>query len=904
MHTSFRRCILWAPLLTTRIVLLSGSLLVLGVEADDGATPSAAAPGRSEANTLLAKFLDGPMRGVESVVFAARSLNPTDGHWYANFGYYSHDPKRKAYAEGAKLYHLNFRTRELTTLLADKTGGVRDPQVSYDGKMILFSYRPGGTEHYHLYELDLGDAGVNSQSEIRNPKLKQLTAGPYDDIEPAYLPDGGIVFVSSRCKRWVNCWLTQVAVLHRCDADGSNIRALSSNNEHDNTPWPLADGRILYTRWEYVDRSQVHFHHLWAANPDGTAQMTYFGNLHPGITMIDAKPIAGTDKIVASFSPGHGQREHDGVITVVDPTGGPDAKELARSISQGARFRDPWAFSEDHFLAASRGALVLMDGKGRTEELVALPAEDLAAKLECHEPRPIVSRPREPILQSRVKPDDASGRMLLADVNHGRNMAGVKPGEIKKLLVLETLPMPVHYTGGMEPISYGGTFTLERILGTVPVEPDGSAYFEVPAMRSVFFVALDEKDMAVKRMQSFTSVQPGEMMSCVGCHEHRSQTPRADFYSTLAVRKPAAQIQPIRDAPEVFDFPRDVQPVLNALCTDCHGYEKTERGGPRAGRLLLTGDRGPIYSHSYYMLTIARLFADGRNEPKSNYDPRALGSSASKLLTMLDGTHHGVKATPHQKKLLRLWIESAAAYPGTYAALGCGMIGNYAENNQINTGHDWPATKAAAEVIKTRCVNCHDKPARLLPQTLADERGVSFWQPSLDDPRLLSSRHIVFNLTRPEQSLMLLAPLAKDAGGWGLCQPSPERGSPDPRQPRSASNARSSSSAFTPAAAAAPQESPAPAASVFVSTADPGYQAVLAMIVAGKEFLERDSTRFDMTHFKPRADWVREMKRYGVLPECVKPEEVTDAYAIEQDYWKSLWHQPTAMTRPSQVLNK
>ena len=860
MQTSSRRLVLWEPLFSAVVAFLL-ALLMFAINAF-GAPPPARPPPDTEG--LLEKFLDGPMRGVESVVFAARALNPTDGHWYANFGYYSHDPDRKAYAEGTKLYRLDLRTRELTTLLADKTGGVRDPQVSYDGKKILFSYRPGGTEQYHLYELDLSGSGEDLKSEIRNPKLKQLTSGPFDDIEPAYLPDGGIVFVSSRCKRWVNCWLTQVAVLHRCDADGSNLRALSSNNEHDNTPWPLPDGRVLYTRWEYVDRSQVHFHHLWAANPDGTSQMTWFGNLHPGITMIDAKPIAGTDKIVASFSPGHGQREHDGVITVVDPKGGPDAREFAKSISKGSHFRDPWAFSEDCFLAASRGTLVLMNGSGKAEEILKLPSEDLAAKLECHEPRPIASRPREALIQPRVKPEETTGRMVLADVNHGRNMTGVKAGEIKKLLLLETLPMPVHYTGGMEPISYGGTFTLERILGTVPVEKDGSAYFEVPAMRSVFFVALDANDMAVKRMQSFTSVQPGETMSCVGCHEHRSQTPSADFHTTLAVRKPAAKIEAIRDAPDVFDFPRDVQPVLNALCTDCHGYEKTARGGPRAGRLLLTGDRGPIYSHSYYMLTIARLFADGRNQPKSNYDPRALGSSASKLLTMLDGSHHGVKTTPHQKTLLRLWIESAAAYPGTYAALGSGMIGNYAENNQVNTGADWPATKAAAKVIKDRCVACHDKPSRLLPQGLADERGVSFWQPSLDDPRLLTSRHIVFNLTRPEQSLMLLAPLAKEAGGWELCKKSDT--------------------------------------AVLASTTDPGYQAIRAMIVAGQEFLDRNK-RFDMTGFVPRTDWFREMKRYGMVPQCVKPEEVTDVYAIEQDYWRSLWHQPEPAATAKTSLN-
>lgn len=650
-----------------------------------------------------------------------------------------------------------------------------------------------------------------------------------------------------------------MAVLHRCDGNGQNIRVLSSNNEHDNTPWPLADGRILYTRWEYVDRSQVHFHHLWAANPDGTFQTIWYGNLHPGITMIDAKPIPNSDKIVASFSPGHGMREHDGEITVVDPKGGPDAKEFAKRISQSTRFRDPWAFSEDAFLAASHQTLVVMDGTGRSEAIFQLSMEDRAAKLECHEPRPVMARPRERILQLRVNPQEAVGRFLLADVNHGRNMTGVKPAEIKKLLILETLPMPVHYTGGMEPISYGGTFTLERILGTVPVEADGSAYFEVPAMRSVFFVALDENDMAVKRMQSFTSLQPGEIQSCVGCHEHRAQTPRAEFHQTAAVRKAPEKIAPIRDVPELFDFPRDIQPILNALCTDCHGYEKTARGGPRAGRLILTGDRGPVYSHSYYMMTVARLFADGRNQPRSNYDPRTLGSSASRILKMLDGSHHGVRTTAHQKKMLRLWIESAAAYPGTYAALGCGMIGNYAENNQVNTGADWPATRAAADVIQQRCASCHNKPSRVLPRSLADERGVSFWQPSLDDPRLNTSRHIVYNLTRPEKSLIVLAPLSETAGGWGLCRD---------------------------------LETRAPA-NVFADRNDPGYEKLLGLCVAGKEFLE-GNTRFDMTNFRPRTDWVREMHRYGILPDCVTPDDVKDVYTVERAYWASLWYRPHA----------
>ena len=165
--------------------------------------------------------------------------------------------------------------------------------------------------------------------------------------------------------------------------------------------------------------------------------------------------------------------------------------------------------------------------------------------------------------------------------------------------------------------------------------------------------------------------------------------------------------------PDVIDFPRDIQPILDALCVSCHGYEKTAAGGPRAGRLILTGDRGPMFSHSYYMLTIARLFSDGRNQPRSNYAPRTLGTSASRLLTLLDGTHYGAKATPLQMKLLRLWIDTGAAYPGTYAALGCGMIGNYAENQEIDTGQDWPATQAAAKVIQQtlRCLPRRTRPA-------------------------------------------------------------------------------------------------------------------------------------------------------------------------------------------------
>ena len=768
------------------------------------------------------------MAGVNEIIFAARKLNESDGHWYANLGYYAHDPNRKAWREGTKLYRWNVATGKLTTLLDDPRGGVRDPQVHYDGTKILFSYRKGGTEQYHLYEMNADGTG-----------LRQLTDGLYDDIEPTYLPDGDIVFVSTRCKRWVNCWLTQVAIMYRCDANGQNIRPISSNNEQDNTPWPLPDGRLLYTRWEYVDRSQVHYHHLWAANPDGTAQMTWYGNLHPGTVMIDAKPIPGSDKVVASFSPGHGQPEHAGQITIVDPSAGPDAQSFARPVSRGNQFRDPWAFSENCFMAAlghdagshgrhRRAAGNLQAARGRPpgRHATARTPPPPAAAPRAHHPRPR-QIPGPPPAAWCWPTSTTAATWPASSAARSRSSSCSKPCPCRFIT-----PAAWNRSATAAPSRSNASSAPCRSRRTARLTsncPPCAASSSSRSTRTTF-------PSSACRASSPCSPARRPVASAATSSAPKRRGPPT--MQLAALRRAPSRIEPIADVPDVIDFPRDIQPVLDALCVSCHGYEKTAAGGPRAGRLILTGDHGPLYSHSYYMLTIARLISDGRNQPRSNYAPRTLGSSASRLLTLLDGTHYGVKATPLQKKLLRLWIDSGAAYPGTYAALGCGMIGNYAENaGSFIPGTTGPPPRPPPKVIQKRCAACHAEPARLLPQSLADERGVSFWQPSLDDPRLLTSRHIVFNLSRPEQSLILLAPLAESAGGWGLC-----------RDPKTRERV-----------------------TVFADKADPGYQALLALCVAGKEALAQGTRRFDMPDFRPRADWVREMKRYGILPADGEP---------------------------------
>ena len=811
------------------INLTDGSWIIYDyVQLDTSAQPPKI--GSALPSDLVTAALDGPMAQVKEVVFAARKV--VGEHWYANFAYYAADASRKLYRPGARLCRLDLRTRRATTILDDPEGGIRDPQVSYDGRKVLFSYRKGASEHYNLYEINLDGTG-----------LKALTSGGWDDIEPSYLPDGSIVFVSSRCKRWVNCWLTQVAVLYRCNADGSHLRPLSSNNEHDNTPWPLPDGRILYTRWEYVDRSQVHYHHLWVVNPDGTSQMVYYGNQRPGMVFIDAKPIPGSRKVVASFSPGHGQTEHEGAVGIIDPAAGPDAARSARALTAAHNYRDPWAFSENCIVAAQGSALMLVNDRGKTAELFRLSAEDQRAGYWLHEPRPVIARGGEARIPDRTTQSERAGRLYVADVHTGRNMAGVKPGEIKKLLVLESLPKPINFTGGMEPLSYGGTFTLERVLGTVPVEPDGSAYFEAPAMRSLIFVALDADDLAVKRMQSFVTLMPGETTGCVGCHERRVQTPstRASGSLTMAMRRAPDAITPVRDVPDVYDFPRDIQPILDRHCVGCHNPDK------RSGGVILTGDRGPMLSLSYFMLTARDQVSDGRNRATSNYAPRRLGSAASPLLGKLTPAHHNVRASDRERTMVRLWIETGAPYPGTYAALGCGMIGGYAQNNLDRSDLQWPATKTGGEALQRRCGGCHTGDKRL-PLSASDHLGRNPWEGMApNDPRRRWSRHVLYNLTRPEKSVLLLAPLSKEAGGYGACRET-----------------------------------------VFRETSDPDYTKVLAMIVAAKARLD-EIKRFDMPGFQPREAWVREMKRYGVLPATQTAQTPVDYYATERRYWESLW---------------
>jgi hypothetical protein len=347
---------------------------------------------------------------------------------------------------------------------------------------------------------------------------------------------------------------------------------------------------------------------------------------------------------------------------------------------------------------------------------------------------------------------------------------------------------------------------------------------------------------------------PGETISCIGCHEQRIDTPSGLNPVMQAMRRPASKITPLKHNKYVYDFPRDVQPILDRHCVRCHSPEKPE------GRILLNGDNGPVYSVSYFTLFSRRLVVDGRNG-HGNSAPRTVGDSASPLMKLLDGSHYEVNVSEEERETIRNWINVGGFYPGTYAAIGVGML-------LPNEYRDPGFRKALGEsdaVLKKRCMGCHHN------QLPAIDRGTHGWnERQYTKPwDVVYNTHTLYNMTRPEHSTILLAPLAKHAGGWG--------GSPDTKgiKPRGRQVTKASR-----------------CPTIFRSTRDPGYQKILNMITKAAAYFEKDK-RWNMPGFKPHPIYVREMKKFGILPDdfTLRTDNV-DVYEVDRRYWESQWYYP------------
>jgi hypothetical protein len=842
----------------------------------------------AERPSMLGLFLDAGMP--DEVLFAVRKPS-IDGHWYASIAYYSTDQCQTTFPmnSGGKLCIYNVGTKEVRTIFEDPEGNIRDPQIHYDAQKLVFAYLPKGKRHYSLYEINIDGTGLRQltgRGEDVSPGMEDYkTYSPpgWDDFEPTYLPDGQIIFCSTRSNRYVQCWMTQVATLYKCDADGGNIRALSANLEHDNTPWVLSNGQVAYMRWEYVDRFHMGYHHLWSMNPDGTRQMVLYGNQINHGTILAPKPVPHSPRLVVTWSPGHGMREHYGKIALIDPRLGPDDPQGVRYISKDNVHCDPWAFSESHFLVANKTAIELLNGRGETEVLYRLPEELAKGGYWIGEPRPVMKGEREPVIADQTAPSADHGTLALANIYRGRKMKNVKPGTVKSLLVYEALPKPINYAGAMSEMSAGGTFSVERLIGSVPVSEDGSAYFKLPALRSFLFLAMDEKGHCVKRMHSFTSVMPGENTTCIGCHERRTESPNADDRDRLfrMMRTPPVDPEPVAGVPEIFDFLRDIQPILDKHCLECHHHDREEGG------FNISGHWGPLYPIGYIQMSWRQLFGDNRiilpysEHSKSNFDPYEIGTGSSRLLKLIEEGHEGVEMPENEQKIIRHWLDAGANHAGTYAVNSHGTIGYYVHSVNVRNDKDWPETQAMVEVMNRRCDPCHAPtgaerqigtyklPAHFYaryypPEEFQKNRYVAHTM-SEDGGRF--NRHLIYNLSYPELSKAARAPLAKEAGGLGVCQA--KSGVP-----------------------------------VFRDKSDPDYLAIVAAVARGRRHILEENNRFCMINpspnngancpvkFVPRRDYVREMIRYGVLPVDHDFNASVDVFELDKAYWKTFWYVP------------
>ncbi len=607
---------------------------------------------------------------------------------------------------------------KMTVLLDDPGGVIRDPDVSHDAKRVIFAWKKSyHKDDYHLYEMDL-----------KTRKIRQLTFGlGYADYEPVYMPDGNIVFSSTRCVQTVDCWFVEVSNLYTCDKDGKYIRRIGFDQVHTTLPTLTQDGRVIYTRWDYNDRGQMAVQSIFQMNPDGTNQRELYGNnsVFP-TTVMHTRLIPGTGKYVGIAS-GHHTRQR-GWLAIIDPRKGrQEAKGVqlispvrdtpAMTIDQygqtGDQFQYPYPLGEDAFLVGLRVSsiprrvwsiyFVTKDG---TRELLYRDHN-----ISCNQPIP-VRRRSIPRRASRVNYRRKTGTIYVHDVYAGPGLKGVRRGTIKQLRVIglefrstgagpdkSLVPEGLKLGGANKgpisgarvscPISVGGgSWDVKKVFGNATVHEDGSACFEAPAREPLFFQALDAQGQMVQSMRSWMTLQPGESVSCVGCHERKNEAPPVPYFSkALTAGAETLDRKPFTGAVQGFDFKREIQPILEKHCVKCHklGKKETAAEGKKEAFIL-------SWPASYNALADRKIcnWINAQSKPPM-LPPYYTGAAQSKLIKMLQGGKHVIRppakyrsteVTPitidgpkHNKtnlsdaemRKLMIWIDLAVPALGDYA---------------------------------------------------------------------------------------------------------------------------------------------------------------------------------------------------------------------------------------------
>ena len=581
-------------------------------------------------------------------------------------------------------------------------GHFLSPELSYDGTKVLFAWNA---------ERSLGNNYAIFQANMDGSNLSQLTDGSANDFDPCFLPNGRIAFVSTRRGGVGRCFdpLTRTYTLHRMNADGGSIQCLSFHETNEWHPCVNHDGMIVYTRWDYVDRGFNQAHHPWITTPDGKDPRALHGNYGQSPRVrphaeLDLHPIPDSRKFVATATGHH--FEASGSLIVLDfdiPDDGAMAQvkrltpEIPLPEAENHEFGPPqayataWPLGENYYLCAyadRRGTatqgIYLLDAFGNKELLYRDP------EIECRNPIPVQSRQVPPVWPERTADTNSAeaggtqaSPLATVGVMNVYDSAKEWPHDTRiiALRIIEVLPKPTSaFRRNVPKIGYPSENGARAVLGTVPVEEDGSAYFTLPANKPVYFQALDSRGMAVQSMRSDTYTHPGEALMCQGCHESRHHVASAKRVPLALKRKPST-IQPETEGSNPFNYPRLVQPVLNRNCVGCHAKN------PKAPDLSDTPstDTRTGWSMSYQNLDRFAFYYDSGGGWSWNRwvvaetFPGKFGARASRLFGLLEKGHHDVKLSPEDLHRITLWLDS---------------------NSDFYGGYDRPQAQARGEIVK------------------------------------------------------------------------------------------------------------------------------------------------------------------------------------------------------------
>ncbi len=615
-------------------------------------------------------------------------------------------------------------------------GHVHGMDLWWDADRIVFGYAKAASDlppkgwtdrrmNYHLRRTEepthLFEIGIDGGG------LRQITDGEWSDLDPTYLPSGDVAFVSERCGYSLQCNENDKdetsCNLYVVSADGGRIFRLSATKDGDYLPHTLDDGTIGYTRWEYQERGWAHIQSIWTVRPDGTgADALFKQHLNNPWALEDVRSISGSGKLVAIaaghhtlaagpvvvIDPGLGMNNTAGIRIVTPgvepPEGGMSGTPAPEGgvVGAGGYYMTPWPISEGTFLASytfgpqtdpTGYGIYLIDVYGTKELVYRDPT------ISCSAPTPLRPRPRPPVLPSMTDSTTANATCYISDVSRG--VEGVPKEAIRYIRISHREAWPYdnrrggqRYEPNVKTVMIN--WTPARVIGTVPVEADGSAHFRVPADTPVYFQLLDKDHMELRRMRSFISLQPGEVRGCVGCHESRAEAPPHQGGTLALARLPSTPFPPPWGNRPV-SFLRDVQPVFDRHCVRCHSGLKS------AGGLDFSGGLTAKHNRAYDTILERGLVARSNiGDDARVTEPLAFGSHRSKLVAVLRSGACSKRANLSPDDWLRLvtWIDANAPYHDRF-------INKRPANPPYDLPGDRELVAKLLAVDSRRCSECH-----------------------------------------------------------------------------------------------------------------------------------------------------------------------------------------------------